>query len=152
MKHLPKVCFLTIALCSFSYEKISAEPVKIDISYAELIDKITILKIKSERITDPEKLKNVLAELALLLKTAEDTIGPRTDIAALMQELKAVNETLWDIEDLIRIKERIQDFGDEFIELARNVYRTNDQRFMVKKKIDMLLGSSITEEKSYEGY
>ncbi len=73
-------------------------------------------------------------------------------ISTLMEELKTVNETLWDIEDFIRLKERVQDFGDEFIQLARNVYITNDQRFAIKRKIDALMGSAISEEKSYKPY
>lgn len=143
-------CMLNISLVltlSGNTQKVQAE-----ISYGELVDRITILKIKSERITDPEKLKNILTELASLLKTLEQLVGTRNDITSLMNELKTVNEKLWDIEDLLRLKERVKMFDNEFIQLARNVYITNDQRFTLKKKVDALLGSHISEEKSYQSY
>ena len=121
-----------------------------EISYGELVDKITILTIKSERITTRSKLNNVHTELEALQKAYDEYIGNRIDVQELKELLKKVNEILWEIEDAIRIKERNKEFDDEFIELARNVYITNDKRCMIKKEIDMLLGSHITEEKSYE--
>jgi Tfp pilus assembly protein PilO len=151
MKCIKKICFLTIFL-SFPLAGNLESKVQAEISYGELIDKITILRIKSERIADLPKLKNIFIELASLLTTLEEQIGYRSDIIALMGELKKTNEALWDVEDLLRLKERAKDFSDEFIQLARTVYITNDHRFTLKKKIDVLLGSRISEEKSYESY
>jgi hypothetical protein len=128
----------------------NCQTVTAEISYGELIDKITILTIKSQRIIDEKKLKNVLTELTSLQDTCNSFIGSRQDIAHLQTLLQEINETLWDIEDAIRIKERNGEFDDEFITIARNVYITNDQRCAIKKQIDLLLGSHITEEKSYE--
>jgi len=116
----------------------------VPVSVGEVLDKISILEIKSERITDADKLKNVRTELAHLLVVAEAHRHP-----ALESELKEVNETLWDIEDRIRVKEHLQEFDDEFIELARSVYVTNDQRAAIKKQINVALGSALAEEKSY---
>jgi hypothetical protein len=127
--------------------KITAE-----ISSGELIDKITILKIKSERITDPEKLKNVRTELETLQYTCDTCIDNYAAIAPLQEALQQVNLALWDIEDAIRVKERNKEFDDEFIQIARAVYVTNDKRCMIKKEIDKVLGSRITEEKSYEKF
>lgn len=122
------------------------------VSYGELIDKITILEIKSERMADAVKLANVRDELQLLnaLWTADP--ASRTDIAAERAELKLINEALWDIEDEIRLKERDQAFGARFIELARAVYHTNDKRAAVKRAINLKLGSRLVEEKSYQDY
>ena len=151
MKCLTNKYLLTIAILgSFSHS--TSTQVEATISLGELVDKITILSIKKERIADPEKLKNITTELELLLLLFNEHIGNRTDIALLMKELKKTNEALWDIEDILRVKERIKDFGDEFIQLARNVYITNDKRCSLKRKIDQTLGSAITEEKSYEAY
>jgi hypothetical protein len=127
--------------------KITAE-----ISCGELIDKITILKIKSERITDPEKLKNVRTELETLQKTCDEYIGHNEEVEQLQKILQETNQALWDIEDAIRVKERNKEFDDEFIEIARSVYVTNDKRCVIKKEIDKVLGSRITEEKSYEEF
>jgi hypothetical protein len=153
MKHAKKACVIAFTLYNLIIAD-NAQPHRIaaEISYGELIDKITILKIKSERITDPEKLINILTELTSLLKTLVAHVSPHADITNLMQELKTVNEALWDVEDALRIKEKIKDFDDDFIQLARSVYITNDQRFVLKKKVDALLGSPISEEKSYESY
>ena len=151
MKCLTNKYLLTIAILgSFSHS--TSTQVEATISLGELVDKITILSIKKERIADPEKLKNITTELELLLLLFNEHIGNSTDIALLMKELKKTNEALWDIEDILRVKERIKDFGDEFIQLARNVYITNDKRCSLKRKIDQTLGSAITEEKSYEAY
>jgi hypothetical protein len=140
---------ITILLfsCQTYCNKISAE-----ISCGELIDKITILKIKAERITDPEKLKNVHTELEALQKTCDEFIGKNDEVEQLQQTLQEINQALWDIEDAIRVKERKKEFDDEFIQIARSVYVTNDQRCMIKKEIDKVLGSRITEEKSYEEF
>ena len=152
MKHIKKVCIFTLVLYSSLIAEEQNPRIQAEISYGELVDKISILQIKSERITDPNKLKNIFTELKSLLITLKNHVGNRTDIAELMQELKKVNETLWDIEDMLRMNERIKDFSEEFIQLARGVYITNDQRFTLKKKIDNLLGSYISEEKSFESY
>ncbi len=149
MKTAYNVCLLSIAffccIPSISYTKVQAE-----ISYGELVDKISILMIKSERISDPEKLKNIFKELESLLKTLEEHVGNRADVTALLKELKSTNEALWNVEDLVRLKERAQDFGKEFVALARSVYAINDHRFVIKKKVDALLGSPISEEKSFD--
>lgn len=119
----------------------------VPVSPGELIDKMTILRIKSERITDPAKLSNVRHELEVLGAVARDL--PPTPIQS--EELYQINLTLWQIEDDIRACEARQDFGPEFIRLARAVYQTNDRRAEVKKQINLLLGSQIVEEKSYYG-
>ncbi len=123
--------------------------VPIAVSYGEAADKIAILTIKSERIADPAKLANVRRELALL--TAAFDAPPTPELDALLAGLRTVNETLWRIEDDIRIHEARGDFGEGFIRLARAVYRTNDERAAIKRAIDTLLGSELTEEKSYGG-
>jgi len=147
MKHIQNIiCLCTLIL---TYQT-TCQTVTAEISYGELIDKITILTIKSHRITNQEKLKNVRTELASLQETCDRLVGNREDIAELQSMLQEINEALWDIEDAIRIKERNKEFDDEFIEIARSVYITNDKRCVVKKQIDAILGSHITEEKSYE--
>lgn len=122
------------------------------VSYGELIDKLTILEIKSERIADPGKLGNVRDELQLLSTLWQADPASRTDIARERAELKRINEALWEIEDEIRVKEREQAFDARFIELARAVYRTNDKRAAVKRAINLKLGSRLVEEKSYQDY
>ena len=126
--------------------------VMIEVSVGELIDKITILEIKVERINDPGKLRNVRCELELLRGVREITIQSSNTLNTLSRELRNVNEQLWDIEDRIREQERDKNFDAQFIELARSVYRTNDQRSELKKQINSLLGSKIVEEKSYQPY
>jgi hypothetical protein len=121
----------------------------IPVSWGELLDKITILQIKQERLADAAKKANVDAELAALLEPAS---GAMALVAALMAELKAVNEKLWEIEDRIRDKERDGAFDGEFIALARAVYVTNDRRAAVKRQINLALGSALVEEKSYRPY
>jgi hypothetical protein len=116
-----------------------------------LIDKITILEIKSERIGEPEKNRNVLIELQSLQAARDRTILPSDSLNSLTAELRAVNERLWDIEDEIRACERAGDFGPKFVELARSVYLNNDRRAAIKREINVLLGSKIIEEKSYAG-
>lgn len=122
------------------------------VSYGELIDKITILEIKSRRITDEAKLANVLNELDLLNATWANHAASQTDIGSERVKLLAVNELLWDIEDKIRLKERAQAFDQEFIELARAVYFRNDERAAFKREINLKLGSQLVEEKSYQDY
>jgi hypothetical protein len=124
----------------------------VPISPGELIDKITILEIKSERMTDATKLHNVRTELALLTDTWRASAYAATDIDAEWQGLRDVNAQLWDIEDLIRDKERAGEFDDEFIRLARAVYVTNDERAAIKKRINVKMGSLLVEEKSYREY
>jgi hypothetical protein len=122
------------------------------VSYGELIDRITILEIKSRRIADPAKLANVRNELDLLNATWANDAASQTDIADERARLLAVNELLWDIEDKIRLKERAQAFDQEFIELARAVYFRNDERAAFKREINLKLGSQLVEEKSYQNY
>ena len=124
----------------------------IPISPGELLDKITILQIKAERISDPAKVANVKTELGLLNKVWHETVEADAEITALSAELKSINEALWEIEDDIRDEERHQRFGERFIELARAVYVTNDDRANAKKKVNLHLNSSIVEEKSYQDY
>ena len=124
----------------------------VPISCGELIDKITILEIKSARIHDPAKLANVRAELEQLNATWSGHAFSRIDIGAERAQLKDVNERLWDIEDRIRLKEKAQAFDAEFIELARAVYFRNDERAAFKRAINVKLGSPLVEEKSYEDY
>lgn len=125
----------------------------VPISPGELLDKITILRIKSARMSDAAKLANVRRELDLLEHTWREARHVRSyDVAAEERALQAVNERLWDIEDRIRDKERAQAFDAEFIALARSVYVENDERAAVKKRINTALGSTIVEEKSYANY
>ena len=152
MKQIKNISIATIASILLLTSPIHGNAVTAEISYGELIDKITILTIKSERISNPEKLNNVRTELQALQKRYDDYVGNRIDIPQLQELLKKINEALWDIEDAIRIKERNKEFDDEFSEIARSVYTTNDKRCAIKKEIDMLLGSHITEEKSYEEF
>lgn len=124
----------------------------VPISPGELLDKITILRIKAARISDAAKLANVRLELELLEKTWQESGCAAFDVAADERALQRVNEKLWDIEDRIRDKEAVQTFDREFIELARAVYITNDERAAIKKRINTQLGSRIVEEKSYKPY
>ena len=130
----------------------SLEPILVEIAPGELIDKITILQIKMERIQDADKLQNVRVELDVLERARDDSVSPSEALDRMSADLKAVNESLWDIEDNIRNCERDQDFGPKFIELARSVYRCNDRRAALKRDINELLGSKLIEEKSYADY
>lgn len=121
------------------------------ISPGEFLDKLTILEIKIERIADPGKLENVRRERALLRAEWDASPLARADVTAQVEELKQVNQALWEIEDDIRLKEAAQAFDAEFVELARAVYRTNDRRAAVKRAINLALGSDLIEEKSYKG-
>jgi hypothetical protein len=124
----------------------------VPISPGELIDKITILEIKSQRMTDAAKLANVRTELGMLTETWKVYAGAAVDIDAEWKALRGVNEQLWDIEDRIRDMERDGRFDARFIELARAVYVTNDERAAIKKRINTRLGSTLVEEKSYAEY
>ena len=124
----------------------------VPVSFGELLDKIAILQIKSERMSDAVKLVNVRNELAALEQTWAAHPAAAVEIDALRAALKAVNERLWVIEDDIRIKEKAQAFDEEFIRLARSVYFENDERARIKKDINLALGSSYVEEKSYQDY
>ncbi len=129
-----------------------AKVILVEVAPGELIDKFTILQIKSERIDDPEKIKNVRIELGVLEEARDSVVAASPELDRLTAELKSVNEALWAIEDDIRDCERSKDFGPKFIELARSVYRSNDRRAAAKREINELLGSKIIEEKSYAEY
>jgi len=131
---------------------VHVKPILVEIAPGELIDKITILEIKTERIADPDKLNNVRVELEVLEKARDEAVEASPVLGDMAARLKKVNEVLWDIEDDIRDCERSQDFGPRFIELARSVYRSNDQRAAVKREVNELLGSKLIEEKSYTDY
>lgn len=124
----------------------------VPVSYGELLDKIAILQIKSERMGDPAKLANVRNELAAAERTWAAHPASARDISDLRAQLKAVNERLWVIEDDIRLKEKAQAFDAGFIKLARSVYFENDVRAKIKKDINLALGSTYVEEKSYQDY
>lgn len=128
------------------------DDILVPVSPGELIDKITILRLKAERISDPAKGANVAHELAILTDLAGRAV-PRVDgLAALEAELQEINAGLWDIEDAIRAADARSDFGEAFVALAQAVYRTNDRRAAVKRRINVLLGSAIVEEKSYHAH
>ncbi len=126
--------------------------IRVEIGPGELIDRITILRIKSERIEGEEALGHIRAELEMLLEAFERDIRGNEELERLTAELKEINEKLWDTENEIRECERDGDFGSRFIELARSVYKTNDLRAAVKRRIDEMLSSRITDIKSYERY
>jgi hypothetical protein len=121
------------------------------ISLGELIDKITILEIKSERISDSGQLRNITAELKLLNELKAGAGLDTAEIQAYAVALKSVNQTLWEVEDALRELEAERDFGARFVELARSVYQTNDERARIKQRINADFGSEIVEEKSYKG-
>ena len=125
--------------------------IEVPVSWGELVDKITILQIKSDRMSDEAKLANVRKELRLL----NEKLGVNAEnqnVALLTDELYKVNAALWDIEDEIRDCENAGDFGEKFIKLARSVYITNDRRAALKRDVNMVLGSGLIEEKSYQAY
>ena len=126
--------------------------VSVPVSWGEIIDKITILEIKTEHLVDPVKVTNVQKELDLLVAVREREFPAHKRLAILSAELKSINQKLWVIEDDIRECERAKDFGPRFVELARAVYFTNDARATTKRKINDLLGSELVEEKSYAPY
>src|SRR6202171_3744277 len=126
--------------------------IKVPISPGELLDKITILRIKSQRLSDPAKVSNVRLELRALEEIWSASAHAKINIEADISALSRVNERLWVIEDNIRDKERAQAFDAEFIRLARAVYFENDERAAIKRRINTALGSKIVEEKSYREY
>ena len=126
--------------------------VTVPISFGELFDKITILRIKSELIRNPEKLLNIKTELAALSSAAKECVPDTPDVSDLVETLYTINRRLWDIEDGKRDAERRKAFDADFIELARQVYIQNDQRADIKRQINLALGSAIIEEKSYGQY
>ena len=126
--------------------------IKIELSIGELLDKISILQIKAERIDDPSKVKNINKELDVLMSLWNDSPYSDTKLSSEINDLKNINEALWDIEDKIRDKERNQVFDKDFIELARSVYFTNDKRAEIKRIINGKTGSELIEEKSYSDY
>lgn len=126
--------------------------VLVPVSPGELLDKITILRLKAERIGDAAKLANVRRELTLLEQTWGNAVPDPSVVAGEEAELSKVNASLWDIEDRIREHEGQRRFDASFIELARSVYICNDERAAVKRRINLKLNSSIVEEKSYQPY
>lgn len=126
-----------------------ADHILVPTAPGELIDKLTILRLKEERIADAAKVANVRVEKDALMQTANAQIAPSAELDTLWNELYEINSDLWVIEDDIRDLEKTKDFGEDFIRLARAVYITNDRRADVKKQINLLLGSALIEEKSY---
>jgi hypothetical protein len=129
-----------------------AKAILVEVAPGELIDKITILQIKTEQISDARKLANVRTELDLLSAARDQAIRTSAALDDLTSQLKQVNQALWEIEDEIRMCEKAKDFGAKFIELARSVYFQNDRRAALKRQINELLGSKIIEEKAYQPY
>ena len=124
---------------------------KIEVSHGEIVDKLTILQIKNQNITDPIKLDNIVKEYNYLLSIVENDLGISTESPEYL-ELLSINNELWVIEDDIRDKERIKEFDEDFVKLARSVYYTNDVRAKIKKEINLKYSSGFVEEKSYQSY
>ncbi|PKN03315.1 hypothetical protein CVU75_02890 [Candidatus Dependentiae bacterium HGW-Dependentiae-1] len=124
----------------------------VEMPVAELLDKVTILEIKQKNITNAEKLKNITTELTILYTTLNEHVAQSPQLTRLIDQLRTHNKKMWEIEDQIREKERVQEFDNGFIQLARDVYYTNDKRCAVKREINMLLGSRLIEEKKYTEY
>jgi phenylalanyl-tRNA synthetase alpha subunit len=124
----------------------------IQVSWGELVDRITILEIKEQRLQSKDAVANVRNELAALMSIAQNRVDERSELTALKNELKSVNEVLWEIEDKIRAKEASKSFDRDFIELARSVYINNDKRGALKRRINVLLNSSLGEQKQYTAY
>ena len=129
-----------------------ADVIKVPVSFGEVLDKITILEIKNERLTRPEALDNVRRELGLLNESLAALGLDQGTLAPLRAALKAINEKLWEIEDRIRAKEADKSFDAGFVELARSVYLCNDERAALKRQVNEASGSALVEEKSYEAY
>jgi len=127
-------------------------PIMIEVSPGELLDKISILEIKLLQISEPGKLRNVRVELDMLERARDASLTATPTLEALCRRLRKINEALWQVEDDIREQEHAGRFGPRFIELARSVYRNNDERAAIKREINLLLGSAIVEEKSYADY
>lgn len=128
------------------------QEILVPVSPGELLDKITILRIKTSRMSDAGKLVNVRRELDLLESVWRAAVPQAVDLAAEERALSEVNAKLWDVEDRLRELESMRHFGEEFVELARAVYFTNDDRAAIKKRINLALGSALVEEKSYQQY
>jgi hypothetical protein len=124
----------------------------IDVSPGEVVDRITILEIKLEKLTDPAQRRRVETEYVSICAAHGASLNAREQVAALREKLKDVNTALWRIEDLLREHESRSDFGRDFVELARSVYHHNDRRSALKRQINECLGSTVTEEKSYSSY
>lgn len=131
---------------------ISKSAVVAELAVGELIDKITILDIKSERISNQDKLTNIRRERDILNRVRLEHVAPSPQLDALQSQLKRVNEEIWELEDQIREFERNKDFGEAFVRCAREIYRTNDRRANTKREINELVGSELVEEKSYAAY
>ena len=126
--------------------------IEIPVSFGELIDKLTILEIKKSKITDNEKLKNIQLEFELLNKKYQTKLKDTKELQVFYDALLEVNHKLWKIEDKIRILENNKEFNEEFIDLARSVYKSNDERFAIKNEINKTFDSEIKEQKEYENY
>jgi predicted phage-related endonuclease len=124
----------------------------VEVSWGELIDKITILEIKERRLASPQAVGNVRKELAALRRVVQELKPQPAALDALKRQLATMNETLWEIEDRIRAKEAAKSFDPQFVELARSVYRNNDERARLKRQINELMQSGIVEEKQYTSY
>lgn len=146
----------TTKVASFSTrtmpKQLESELITIPVSIGDLVDRITILEIKIQKITDPQKVDHVLYEWHKLITTLEKNVTITPTLKQLKRELLHTNEQLWDIEDAIRLKESKKEFDKQFIELARNVYYTNDFRTALRRKINQLTGSIIIDEKQYAKY
>ena len=126
--------------------------IEIPVSFGELVDKLTILEIKKSKITNNEKLKNIQVEFELLNKKYQTILNDTKELQVFYDALLKVNNKLWEIEDKIRILENNKEFNKEFIDLARSVYKSNDERFAIKNKINKTFDSEIQEQKEYENY
>ena len=126
--------------------------IEIPVSLGELIDKLTILEIKKNKITDNEKLNNIQLEFELLNKKYQTILKDDRELQVFYDSLLKINNELWEIEDKIRIFENNKEFNKEFINLARSVYKSNDERFAIKNKINISFDSEIQEQKEYENY
>jgi hypothetical protein len=126
--------------------------ITVEVSYGEMLDKISILEIKLEKVTDAGQRENIAREHAILSEARDQGLAGGPDFSAVYQSLKDINLQLWEVEDDIRDCERRQAFGDEFVALARSVYRMNDRRAALKRELNDLLGSPLVEEKLYRDY
>jgi hypothetical protein len=124
----------------------------VEVSAGELLDKLTILEIKAERITDPGKLAHVRVELEAVRRAWGRPAGDTDELCRLKKALRATNQALWEVEDRLRLCEQAQDFGPQFVELARSVYRHNDERASLKRRVSELLGSAWAEQKTYPAW
>ncbi len=126
--------------------------ITVEVSYGEMLDKISILEIKLEKVTDPGQRDNIAREFAILSEARDQGLAGGPDFSTLYGDLKNINLQLWEVEDDIRDCERRRDFGDGFVALARSVYKMNDRRAALKRELDEFLGSPLVEEKLYRDY